>query len=54
MTTYSVLEASKKLGISTRAVQNRCKKEDIRKKNNKYLITDSLIKKWFKEIASKE
>ncbi len=54
MFTYSVLEASEKLGISTRAVQKRCKKEDVRKKDNKFLITDSILEKWEKERASNE
>tara|TARA_R110002167_G_scaffold6463_1_gene29936 strand:- start:125 stop:802 length:678 start_codon:yes stop_codon:yes gene_type:complete len=54
MTTYSVLDASKKLGISTRAVQKRCKKDNIRKKDNKYLITDLVLEKWSSEIQSNE
>jgi hypothetical protein len=54
MNTYSVLEASEKLGISTRAVQKRCKNNEVRKLNNKYLITDLLIEKWAKEIESNE
>ena len=54
MNTYSVLEASDKLGISIRAVQKRCKKDEVRKKYNKYLITDLLLEKWAKEIESNE
>ena len=54
MNTYSVLEASEKLGVSTRAVQKRCKKEVVRKKDNKYLITDLLLEKWSEEIQSNE
>ena len=54
MSTYSVLEASEKLGISTRAVQKRCKKDVVRKKQNKYLITDLLLEKWREEIQSNE
>lgn len=54
MNTYSVLEAAEKLGISTRAVQKRCKKEVVRKKDNKYLITDLLLEKWSKKIQSNE
>ena len=50
MVTYSVSEAADKLGISNRAVQKRCKKEEVRKKDNKYLITDLLLKKWNEEI----
>ena len=52
MVTYSVSEAADKLGISSRAVQKRCKKEEVRKKDNKYLITDLLLKKWNEEINS--
>jgi hypothetical protein len=54
MNTYSVLEASEKLGVSSRAVQKRCKKDVVRKKDNKYLITDLLLEKWSKEIQSNE
>ena len=52
MNTYSALEASVKLNISKRAVQKRCKKDNIRKKDNKYLITDLVIDGWAKEIKS--
>ena len=52
MNTYSALEASVKLNISKRAVQKRCKKDNIRKKDNKYLITDLVIEGWAKEIES--
>ena len=44
--TYSTKEASKILGIKERAVQTRCKKDNIRKKDNKYLITDLIIADW--------
>ena len=46
MKTYSAEEASVKLNISKRAVQKRCKKDNIRKKDNKYLITDLIIADW--------
>lgn len=46
MKTYSTKEASEILGIKERAVQTRCKKERIRKKDNKYLITDDIIAQW--------
>jgi len=52
MNTYSPLEASIKLNISKRAVQKRCKKDNIRKKLNKYLITDLILERWAKEIKS--
>ena len=46
MKTYSVKEASELIGITERSVQLRCKKEDIRKKNNRYLITEQHILDW--------
>ena len=52
MQTYSVKEASKELGISTRAVQKRCLKYNVRKKSNQYLITSEHIKEWYAEIRS--
>ena len=54
MQTYSVKEASKLLEISTRAVQKRCLKYNVRKKSNQYLITDEHIKTWYAEIQSNE
>ena len=44
--TYSTKEAAKILGIKERAVQTRCKKDNIRKKSNQYIITDSIIADW--------
>jgi len=46
MKTYSTKEAAALLGVSERAVQKKCKKLDIRKKSNRYLITDELINDW--------
>jgi len=46
MKTYSVKEASELIGITERAVQLKCKKEKIRKKNNRYLITEEHITEW--------
>ena len=46
MKVYSVKEAAKIIGIKPRAVQFRCKRDDVRKKDNKYLITDLLITSW--------
>ena len=54
MKTYSVLEASTILEISTRAVQKRCKTDKVRKKDNKYLITQELIDNWHYKINSNE
>jgi hypothetical protein len=44
--TYSTKETAEILGIKERAVQTRCKKDNIRKKDNKYLITDLIIANW--------
>ena len=46
MKSYSVKEASDILGIKPRAVQHRCKRDNIRKKSNKYLITDEILANW--------
>lgn len=46
MKTYTVQEASDILKISTRAIQKKCFKENIRKKSNRYLITDIHIQNW--------
>lgn len=54
MKTYNVTEASKELGISTRAVQKRCLKHDVRKKSNKYLITQQHIFEWREELKKNE
>ena len=54
MITYSTKEAAVKLGVSTRAVQKRCKNDEVRKKDNMYLITDLLLEKWRVEIESNE
>ena len=47
---YTVKQASEILLISVRAVSKRCKKEDIRKKNNRYLIQEEHINEWRNEI----
>jgi len=46
MKTYSAKQAASILGISERAVQKKCKQLDIRKKSNRYLITDKLLNEW--------
>ena len=51
---YSVIETAIKLEVSTRTVQKRCKRDNVRKKDNKYLITDEHIEKWLLEIKSNE
>lgn len=54
MKTYTVLEASKIIGVSTRAIQKKCSKEDIRKKSNRYLITDIHIENWKNKRTTNE
>jgi len=44
--TYSTKETAKILGIKERAVQTRCKKDNIRKISNQYIITDVIIADW--------
>jgi len=46
MKTYTTKEAAEIVGIKERAVQHRCKRDNIRKKDNKYLITDEIISLW--------
>ena len=46
MKTYTVKEASEILGIKPRAVQHRCKRDNVRRKSNRYVITDEIIAKW--------
>jgi len=46
MKTYSVSEAAEIVGIKERAVQHRCKRDNVRKKDNRYLITDEIISLW--------
>lgn len=53
MKTYSTWEASEILKVSERAIQKRCKAELIRKKSNKYLITQEHIDKWKTSIVLK-
>jgi 16S rRNA C967 or C1407 C5-methylase (RsmB/RsmF family) len=51
---YSVKDTSIKLNISTRSVQKRCKRDNVRKKDNKYLITDELVGQWMTETQPNE
>ena len=44
--TYSTKETAEILGIKERAVQTRCKKDNIRKISNQYIITDVIIADW--------
>jgi hypothetical protein len=46
MKIYTTKEAAIILNVLPRAIQKKCKANDIRKKNNKYLITDEILKEW--------
>lgn len=46
MRTYTPKEASELLEIPLRTIQYRCRKQNIRKKNNQYLITEKHIEEW--------
>ena len=50
MQTYSVKETATLLNITERAVQLKCKKANIRKKSNRYLIKEEHIKEWLNEV----
>ena len=50
--TYSTKEASKILDVKERTIQFRCKRDDVRKKDNKYLITDDVIQMWKTKSAN--
>ena len=52
MKIYSTKEAAAKLNVLPRAIQKKCKANDIRKKDNKYLITDELLKEWNVQTSS--
>jgi soluble cytochrome b562 len=46
MEIYTVKKASEILGVSARAVQKRCKTNNVDKINNKYQITENHINQW--------
>jgi hypothetical protein len=52
MKIYSTKEAAVKLNVLPRAIQKKCKANDVRKKDNKYLITDELLKEWNVQTSS--
>ena len=54
MKTYSALEASEILKVSKRAIQKRCRADSVRKKDNKYLITQEHIDLWKEKIIYKK
>jgi hypothetical protein len=54
MNIYSTKEAAVKLNVLPRAIQKKCKANDVRKKDNKYLITDELLKEWNVQTSTKK
>jgi len=54
MKTYTTVEAAEKLGITTRAIQKKCKTNNVRKKDNKYQITDKLLEEWNEQTNEDE
>lgn len=53
MKIYSVLEASEKTNIPPRSISYYCKRDNVRKKSNKYQITDVILNQWIKEKNNK-
>jgi len=47
---FSVKEVAELLGVSERSIQRRCKKRNVRKKDNNYIIDTNLINAWKEEI----
>ena len=43
---YNVRQSSKITGLSKRAIQHKCQKDNMAKINNKYLITDEVLLNW--------
>lgn len=43
---YSIFEASKLTGISKRTIQYRCKRDNIKQIDNRYIITGSILQSW--------
>ena len=54
MKIYSTKEAAVKLNVLPRAIQKKCKANDVRKKDNKYLITDQILKEWNVQTSTKK
>ena len=46
---YSVKEASEKTNIPPRSISYYCKRDKVRKKSNKYQITQQILDKWIKD-----
>ena len=46
---YSVKEASEKTNIPPRSISYYCKRDKVRKKSNKYQITQKILDEWVKD-----
>ena len=46
---YSVKEASEKTNIPPRSISYYCKRDKVRKKSNKYQITQQILDKWIED-----
>jgi len=45
---YSIFEANKLTGISKRTIQYRCKRDNIKQIDNRYIITGAILQSWVK------
>ena len=43
---YSIFEANKITGISKRTIQYRCKRDNVKQIDNRYIITGSILQSW--------
>ena len=43
---YSIFEANKLTGISKRTIQYRCKRDNVKQIDNRYIITGAMLQSW--------
>jgi hypothetical protein len=43
---YSIFEANKLTGISKRTIQYRCKRDNVKQIDNRYIITGATLQSW--------
>ena len=43
---YSIFEANKLTGISKRTIQYRCKRDNVKQIDNRYIITGAILQSW--------
>ena len=53
MEVFTPKEVAEQLGISVRAVQKRCSKYKVKRKNNQYQISAELLQNWKDELEDK-